>query len=48
MNRFGGQRNIAVIDRPSDWQTTEVVQSAGEFSSKNRQLSLFLIHVNPH
>lgn len=37
MNRLGGQRNTAVIDVPSDWQTTEVVQSAGEFSSKNRQ-----------
>lgn len=48
MNRFGGQRNIAVIDIPSDWQTTGVVQSAGEFSSKNRQRSFFLLHVNPH
>lgn len=48
MNRLGGQRNTAVIDVPSDWQTTGVVQSAGEFSSKNRQRPFFQLHVYPH
>lgn len=48
MNRLGGQRKTAVIDVPSDWQTTGVVQSAGEFSSKNRQRPFFQLHVYPH
>lgn len=47
MNRLGGQRNTAVIDVPSDWQTTGVVQSAGEFLSKNRQRPFFQLHVYP-